>query len=147
MLNLWYRRRSNYASSEKYLFCLHNATLEIGQAKLRHKIRKRRIIRNSSCRCCVPAYNSSCPCKCCMLAYKRYWQPLYRGLGLYSAQASDAARATCCSSPHILEQRRYATAYGSCSSLGSLAIVAFPQHWRPCSSVDVVCAKDARYKE
>ena len=35
-----YCRRSNYASFEKYLFCLRNVTLEIRQAKLRHKIRK-----------------------------------------------------------------------------------------------------------
>ena len=33
-----FRSRSNYASFEKYLFGLCNATLEIGQAKLRRKI-------------------------------------------------------------------------------------------------------------
>ena len=33
-------RRSNYASLEKYLFCLGNATFEIGLAKLRRNIYK-----------------------------------------------------------------------------------------------------------
>ena len=120
-----YHRRSNYASFEKYFFCLCNATLEIGQGKLRRKNKKCYIIRNSSCHCCVPAavhitHRILVVClyitpRLLVACLSQCWHCLHDptplevlatvtngGLGLYSAEASDTARAACCSSPHIL---------------------------------------------
>ena len=60
------RRRSNYASLEKYLFCLCNATLELAKQNYDTRLEKCRIIGNSSSRSWMPAFNL---CPCYVLAY------------------------------------------------------------------------------
>ena len=111
-------------SFEKYLLCLCNTALEIGQEKLQRRIKRclksvtphvviaclhitHRIL--VVCLHVIPrVFVSSCPSA--GITSMTPQPPLAvlatatnGGLGLYSTEVSGTARATCCSYPHILE--------------------------------------------
>ena len=128
--------------------------------KITTRLDKCRIIRNSSCRCCIPVYNSSCPC--CVLAYthvhvaprvlvaclpqcwyslhnptplKRHWLQLLQMETLGSTVQRQVAQPESPAAPPPTFSST-TTTYVSCSLLGSL-------EWRPCLPVDLVCVNDA----